>query len=374
MRDRLEALGYVEEAEATSSESGVSTYVEARAQPGINVYCSPWEGEVRFVTNEGEILGRVALEHEGVGGSCHVELRGEKDLVAVSHPVVSVFDQTGAVSWSNDGRHHHDVAQTSTGDIYTLTIEPGEVEWESAPWAISDHAISKLDGRGEATQVLVLSELFRDRIPPARFRRIERVKPKAGAAKSHKYTRAIDVFHPNALELLQRPLAGGQPGDMLVCVRELDLIAIVNMERKEIVWEWGPGKLDAPHHPSILDNGNILVFDNGRSRGWSRVVEVDPETEQIVWQYRAKDFFSRLRGGAQRLANGNTLVTESVKGRVFEVTPDGEIVWDFSNPEVTKEGKRRQIYRMFRLPEESVAAFLESGPDPRARETTSGGS
>ena len=119
---------------------------------------------------------------------------------------------------------------------------------------------------------------------------------------------------------------------------------------------------------------HILVFDNGRSRGWSRVVEVDPETKKIVWQYRAKDFFSRLRGGAQRLPNGNTLVTESVKGRVFEVTPDGEIVWDFSNPEVTKDGKRRQIYRMFRLPEKSVAAFLESGPDSRAHETTSGGS
>lgn len=371
MRDRLKALGYVEEAEEGSRESGVTTHDPTRSQPGINLYCSPWEREVRFVTSDGEVLRRVKLEHQGIGGSCHVELRGQDELVAVSHPVVSVFDAAGAVSWVADARHHHDVAQRDDGSLYTLTIKPGVLKRKGKEWPISDHAISVLDSRGNATEVLRFSELFGDRVRAARVHRMEFAKEQTGSVKSEKYIRASDVFHPNSIEILQRPVAGGQPGDVLICIRELDLVAIVNLDRKEVVWEWGPGELDAPHHPSILKNGNILVFDNGRARKWSRVVEVDPETNEIVWQYRAEGFFSKLRGAAQRLANGNTLITESAKGRVFEVTPDGEVVWDFWNPEITEAGKRRQIYRMFRLDpgtatSDRLRKLLGPAPSPAA--------
>jgi hypothetical protein len=37
-------------------------------------------------------------------------------------------------------------------------------------------------------------------------------------------------------------------------------------------------------------------------------------------------------GGAQRLHNGNTLVTEANFGRLFEITPTGEVVWEYINP------------------------------------------
>ena len=66
------------------------------------------------------------------------------------------------------------------------------------------------------------------------------------------------------------------------------------------------------------------------------MIEVDPSTNQIVWEYRdpnAPSFFSPYMGGAQRLANGNTFVTESSTGRLFEVTPAGEVVWEFIIPE-----------------------------------------
>ena len=49
-------------------------------------------------------------------------------------------------------------------------------------------------------------------------------------------------------------------------------------------------------------------------------------------------FFSAVQGAAQALPNGNVLVTESTKGRVFEVTRDGEIVWEFWNPDRTAAG------------------------------------
>ena len=50
------------------------------------------------------------------------------------------------------------------------------------------------------------------------------------------------------------------------------------------------------------------------------------------------------------MPNGNTLITESNKGHVFEVTRDGEIVWEFYSPYIDLIKKKRAvIYRMMRI-------------------------
>ena len=98
-----------------------------------------------------------------------------------------------------------------------------------------------------------------------------------------------------------------------------------------------------------------MIFDNGRERPYTRVIELNPVTEKIEWEYKGdppQSFYSISRGGNQKLLNGNYLITESDKGHVFEVTRDGEIVWEFFNPDVTaigEENKRAAIYRMMRI-------------------------
>ena len=70
------------------------------------------------------------------------------------------------------------------------------------------------------------------------------------------------------------------------------------------------------------------------------------------------DFFSKSRGSVQRLPNGNTLITESDKGYVFEVTPKKEIVWRFANPDI-EDGIRQAIWRMTRfVPNDPRVAFV----------------
>jgi hypothetical protein len=149
-------------------------------------------------------------------------------------------------------------------------------------------------------------------------------------------------------------------GNLLVCYRNLDQIAIFDPENEEFVWSWGYGALDRPHYPIMLESGRILVFDNGTFREYSRVIELDPSTEEIVWEYLAdprESFYSEAGGLAQRLPNGNTLITETMTGRVFEITAEGEIVWEWFHP-VIEEGHRSQIYRMMRYPEELVGRLL----------------
>ena len=137
--------------------------------------------------------------------------------------------------------------------------------------------------------------------------------------------------------------------------RNLSESYLVNHKTGTIEWRWGnpsaygqgrkPGFYDngdqqifGSHHASPLPNGNIQIFDNGSERpegNRSAVVEVDPKTNKVVWEFHSKDstsFFSYRQGSAQRLPNGNVLITSSMHGQVFEVTPKKEIVWDYVVP------------------------------------------
>ena len=79
---------------------------------------------------------------------------------------------------------------------------------------------------------------------------------------------------------------------------------------------------------------------------------MDPRTDEIVWEYRSPDpptFYSKTRGSNQRLANGNTQIADSDSGRVLEVTPDGDVVWEFLNPNLTPDREPSVIVRMRRF-------------------------
>jgi hypothetical protein len=94
-----------------------------------------------------------------------------------------------------------------------------------------------------------------------------------------------------------------------------------------------------------LDNGNILLFDNNSKPHGSRALEFPIEDGAEFWEHppgTAEDkFYSNCCGTLQRLPNGNTLIGITGSGRIIEVTPDHEIVWEFINPARTKtKGKK----------------------------------
>ena len=129
----------------------------------------------------------------------------------------------------------------------------------------------------------------------------------------------------------------------------------------------------APHR---LQNGNILIFDNGPHRldesfPFSRVIEVNPATNAIEWKYqepRTFNFFSPRISNAERLPNGNTLINEGNFGRFFEVTGGGDVVWEYVNPHfgpATSQPKQQAngVFRVYRYSDEEIA---------RARATAAG--
>ncbi len=177
------------------------------------------------------------------------------------------------------------------------------------------------------------------------------------------------------------------------------MLYIISKKSGDIVWQVGPdytqddalknlGVIIGPHHAHIIPKGlpgegNVLVFDNGGAGGFgepnpgapdgtwnalrdhSRVLEINPITLEIVWQYSAmtagypcggedlSKFYSRYKSAAQRLPNGNTLITESHCGRVFEVTVDCEVVWEYISPYNLAEREGlffSDVFRAYRYP------------------------
>jgi hypothetical protein len=92
-------------------------------------------------------------------------------------------------------------------------------------------------------------------------------------------------------------------------------------------------------------------------------VEVDPRTRRITWEYADEPrsrFYSHYRGANQRLPNGNTLISNSDSGHAFEVTPTGQIVWEWKNPLRNRRNRRATIYRMERLDPSYVEEILRT--------------
>ena len=102
--------------------------------------------------------------------------------------------------------------------------------------------------------------------------------------------------------------------------------------------------------PSYPGEGNILVFNNGGGRpgtDYTSIDEIIPpvdengnyylvpgnayEPEEQTWIYDT-DFYAMNFGGIQRLPNGNTLICNGPSGKIFEVTPENVIVWEYENP------------------------------------------
>ncbi len=157
-----------------------------------------------------------------------------------------------------------------------------------------------------------------------------------------------DLQHSNDIQVIRPEQAAtfavGEAGDYLVSFRNMNMLAVVDRKTKLVKWAM-TGSFVRQHDPDILDNGHILLFDNlggmidgDRPQGRSRVIEIDPVTQRIVWKYEGGadrlDRFDAPKGGAvQKLANGNVLVTHGWQGRVFEVTGGAEprIVWEYIN-------------------------------------------
>ena len=161
-----------------------------------------------------------------------------------------------------------------------------------------------------------------------------------------------DPLHPNDIDVIGSDFASKLPfarqGQLLVSFRTLDAVGILDLQAERLTW-LTRGSWWQQYDADPLPNGNLMVFDsNGHhdTDGPSRILEFRPKTGAIEWSYQGTpdESFWSIGGGTQQvLENGNLLVTSTSAGRIFEVTREGQIVWEFRNPVHGKRGKIRVI-------------------------------
>ena len=342
---------------AEAAATGVVKHVRERALPGYTLYTSGHAQKAFLIDMDGAAVHEWQLPFHKIWDSSspvrspqppdhiyyrHAELLPNGDLIALYIGAgdtpwgygLARMDRDSRLIWKYLGQAHHDFDIGPDGNIYVLTheIATGPIEGYDVlkPPRIDDFLVV-LDSTGRPVRKI---DLLRA-LAQSPYGRLLHSLP-AFSTQGHG-----DYLHTNTVEIIGGPGARrfpfGEDGDVLLSFRDLGLLAVLDLGTESIQWATR-GPWLGQHDPDLLDNGNILLFDNlghfGEG-GKSQVIEIAPRTLGVVWRYtgtRQRPLESVIRARQQRLANGNTLITESHRGRLLEVTQDGEIVWDYVNP------------------------------------------
>lgn len=344
---RLDALGYLDGVEAAPARNGVVRHDPARAFPGLNLYTAGHAPEVNLVDMQGEVLHRWSFDIAplfagrpkklGLPGRwfirrAHVYPNG--DLLALFEQLALVrLDRDSNLLWAFTQTPHHAFEVDDAGDIHVLVtrsrlvpeIEPGRYLWDDqvvildAATGSEKDRFSILDGLLRGNQAELVDEIVAN---------LESFSSRIG-----------DVLHTNQLEIvdarLARRLPDQEPGSYLLSSRRTDALMTLNPRTGKVDWVLR-GSFLGQHHPTVLEDGRILMFDNKRDpKIGSRLIEILPESGEVLWEFGQTEdqtFFSACCGTVYRLPNGNTLTSETGAGRALEITPEGEVVWEFINP------------------------------------------
>ncbi len=256
--------------------------------------------------------------------------------------------------------------------IYEVSWE-GDILWE---WVCSEH-FAEFGFRENARNILS---------------RNPNLRPVGGGVGDWMHLNSLSLLGPNPW--FEAGDARFHPENLIVSGRETNCVFIISKQSGEVVWKVGPyydetpeknlGWIIGQHHAHMIPRGlpgegNILVYDNGgwagygspnpgsptgaknALRDYSRVLEFDPISLSIVWQHTPTEaglvhptdsnrFYSPFISSAQRLPNGNTMITEGSGGRIIEVTRDHELVWEYISPYWGRLFKMNMVYRAYRAP------------------------
>ena len=167
-------------------------------------------------------------------------------------------------------------------------------------------------------------------------------------------------------------------GHLLISFAKANTVAVVSKTDKNIIWQWdSKGEVSHQHSPIELQNGNIMIFDNGMhpfkfSTDFSRVIELNPAqirwsgctwaTQTIVWL----SILTPRSTPTQQLVNKNLIITDGLSGTIFEIAPNGELLWEYVNPYPLEDGieepHSKPIYSAYKYDKEFLGSKRYSTP------------
>ncbi len=288
--------------------------------------------------------------------------------------LVGVHPNGSVVGIHNDSAHDrrwvYDVDHLPGGDLLLAATEPGITVIEEIHPTTGNHSTVKRFGD-------VLDAHDVDRIDEHEWVLVDK-HPQHNRVLVYNQTREAVVWeyhfddHPEDF-----PIDGGGPYQddwthvndvevldenvFMVSIRNFDQVVAIDRDSSDVVWRLGEdddhSTLFEQHNPDYLQGENDTPT----------VLVADSENDRVVEYARDGDDWTRtwvLSGGlheprdADRLPNGNTLIAERMGHRILEVTPEGDVVWEFYAPWQPYDVER------YGLPDES------NGPTTREMNAT----
>jgi hypothetical protein len=332
--ERIATLGYIAGVEPVPDETGVVRHVPDSTYTGYTLYTCAEGSEALLIDMDGRTVFRWSLPGSKYWARARL-LNGGDLLVITCDPYrMMKLNSRSEVVWRYGKPAHHDFDVLPNGTICVLVREAATREGIHGGSVVLDDVIALLDPAGHEFARVSLLDAF------ARSGRY------AEWTADAELPDGPDVLHTNSIQMIEeegRLLA-------LVSIRAIDAVAAIDMRTREVLWAVrGPWHMQ--HEAQIVD-GNLLVFDNLGLDGQSRVLEFDGRAGDVLWSYTDEGFLTKGAGAQQRLPNGNTLITESEKGRIIEVTRSGAVAWEYINPATTSGGREAVlgIMRSERIP------------------------
>jgi hypothetical protein len=344
---------------------GVRAVSPEEMQPGLTLISSSWkesdgwDPELRLVDEKGRVVHKWRLDREsifqegktqrfapsntGVHGSC---LLPDGDVVLNLEYVGMVrLDACGEIRWTLAEGTHHSIMRAADGSFWVPGLSSerrskskhhpngfpglrGKEVWVDRVLRVSE------EGK-VLNEINVLDLLYKNELD-------RHVRKMLGGPLGKPQQIDDNITHMNDVEPLPPSMADEYPlfeaGDLLVSLRNLNLLFVFDPKTRKVKWSSSTPFI-YQHDPDYTGGGWIGVFDNNLSlmkeEGMldkSRIVSIQVHTDSVEVLYptqNAGPFFTKVAGKRQQLENGNMLLTEAMKGRVIEVGPSGQTVWEW---------------------------------------------
>ena len=338
---------------------GLNLYDKDRATPGFTLFSPLHAPDVYLLGMLGEVVHHWRVGGKR-GGNAYLLPNGNL-LAAVGAGAtpqsnrdgmrrLQEHDWDGNVVWEGEAPGlHHDFRRLPNGDSVYIGYEK-----------FTDEAAKRVQGGvpgSEAEGGVIYGDYVREIAPDGstcwEWRTQEHMEiekfPLPAAGNRQEFAHANSIF----------PMPSG---DYMISFMRSSWVFIIDRATKKVRWD--RNDISLGHHDfQMLENGNYMIFANGRAAmAGSRVVEFDPRTGEEVWVYQGSppwSFYSPHISGAQRLWSGNTLICEGLWGRIFEVTPAGDIVWEYISPHLGEQhgldivGIGNWVFRAYRYAPDS---------------------
>jgi hypothetical protein len=365
MIERLKSIGYLSGTKPAPELQKVTIHNKIRAGRGVNLIVSGHAPEAILIDMDGNQIHKWSCDAFRAWPGISFQNTDQHTFWRRAHlmkngDMLAVFEGIGLIKldkhsnliWSRANGAHHDLYVARDGNIYVLTRKSHLNKKYNSEKPILEDYVSVLDSTGREIRSISILEA----IEKSNYAHILKKLKKWG-----------DLLHTNTIELIETDAAGLLPefkrGNVLISTYWLNFVGVIDMDKGAAVWGMS-GLWEKQHQPTLLDDGTMLVFDNLGVDPWSRVLEIDPVSKTILWQYRGSEdepFFTPTCGSCQRLSNGNTLITESDPGRAFEVTADKTIVWEYINPH--RAGQNNELiatlFELVRYEPDYALAWIE---------------